>query len=57
MKIHTLAAQENITLDEFLEKIADIDETQEAGTFYISCFNKEAQKLLGISQTDGELSE
>jgi len=57
LKIHTAASKEKLTLDEFLEKIADIDETQKAGTFYISCFNKEAQKLLGISQTDGELSE
>ncbi len=53
LKIHTVASKEKLTLDDFLEKIADIDATQNAGTFYISCFNKEAQKLLGISQTDG----
>jgi hypothetical protein len=56
MKFHWIASKEKLTLDDFLEKIADIDATQNAGTFYISCFNKEAQKLLGISQTDGELS-
>ena len=56
MKFHWIASREKLTLDDFLEKIADIDATQNAGTFYISCFNKEAQKLLGISQTDGELS-
>ena len=57
LKIHWIASKENLSLDDFIEKIADIDETQNAGTFYISCFNKEAQKLLGNSQIDGEFGE
>ncbi|MFA5454359.1 MAG: hypothetical protein WC272_03465 [Sulfurimonas sp.] len=57
MKFHWIASKEKLSLDDFLDNIADVDATQNAGTFYISCFNKEAQKLLGISQIDGELSE
>jgi hypothetical protein len=54
LKMHTLATQQNISLDDFLEKIADIDATQDAGTFYISRFTKEAQNLLEMSQSKGE---
>jgi hypothetical protein len=54
LKLHWIASAENISLDDFLSKIADIDETQKAGTFYISCFTKEAQELLGNSQRKGE---
>ena len=54
LKLHWIASAENLTLDDFLDKIADIDATQNAGTFYISCFTKEAQKLLDISQNKGE---
>ena len=54
LKLHWIAASENITLDDFMEKIADIDATQTAGTFYISCFQKKAQELLENSQKDGE---
>jgi len=46
LKLHWMAAQEKISFDDFLEKIADIDTTQRAGTFYISEFKPEAQKLL-----------
>ena len=46
LKFHWIASAEKLTLDDFLEKIADIEATQNAGTFYISCFTKEAQKLL-----------
>ncbi len=42
MKIHVKAANENISLDDFIEKIADVDATQSSGTFYISNF-QEAQ--------------
>lgn len=38
MKIHTEATNKNISLDDFLADIADIDKTEEAGTFYISHF-------------------
>jgi hypothetical protein len=54
LKFHWIASKENLSLDDFIENIADIDATQKAGTFYISCFNKEAQKLLNNSQNDVE---
>lgn len=50
LKLHWLAASENISLDDFMTNIADIDATQNAGTFYISGFKKEAQKLLDNAQ-------
>jgi len=50
LKLHWLAAAENITLDDFMEKMADIDVTQANATFYISGFKKEAQKLLDNAQ-------
>jgi len=46
LKLHWIASAEKLNLDNFLEKIANIDATQNAGTFYISCFTNEAQKLL-----------
>ena len=54
LKFHWIAAKEDISLDDFLSNIADIDATQDAGTFYISCFNAKAQKLLDNSKTDTE---
>ena len=54
LKLHWIASLENLSLDDFIENIADIDATQNAGTFYISCFSKEAQKLLDKSQSDRE---
>lgn len=54
LKFHWIASRENINLDDFMTKIADMDATQNAGTFYISAFTKEAQKLLEKSQIDGE---
>jgi len=55
LKIHWFAAAKNISLDDFLEDIADVEATHEAGTFYISSFNeKEAQKLLENAQSSGE---
>lgn len=53
LKLHTIGAQKNITLDDFIDTIADIQETQNRGTFYISSFSKEAQKLLESSQSMG----
>ncbi len=52
--LHTLASKENISLDDFIANIADIESTQKNGTFYISEFTKEAQKLLDNSQSKGE---
>lgn len=54
LKFHWIASKENLSLDDFLSNIADVDATEKVGTFYISCFNKEAQKLLDKSQIDGE---
>lgn len=49
--LHTEASKENISLDDFIASIADIESTQKNGTFYISEFTKEAQKLLSKSQS------
>jgi hypothetical protein len=54
LKLHWIASSENLSLDDFMERIADIDATQKAGTFYISCFTKKAQDLLDKAQRDGE---
>ncbi len=50
LKLHYLAANEGIDLEDFMEKFADIDTTQANGTFYISGFTKEAQILLDNAQ-------
>jgi pyrroloquinoline quinone (PQQ) biosynthesis protein C len=50
LKFHWIASAEKISLDDFLEKIADVEETQKRGTFYISAFSDEAQKLLNKTQ-------
>lgn len=54
LKFHWIASKENLSLDDFLSNIANVDATEKTGTFYISCFSKEAQKLLNKSQIDGE---
>ncbi|MCD6258191.1 MAG: hypothetical protein J7J31_01185 [Helicobacteraceae bacterium] len=54
LKLHWIASKENLSLDDFLDRIADVDATQAAGTFYISAFTKEAQRLLDDSQSKGE---
>lgn len=50
---HTIASKEKINLDDFIANIADIETTQKNGTFYISEFTKEAQKLLDKSNSEG----
>jgi hypothetical protein len=50
LKLHWLASAEGITLDAFMSSMADIEVTQGNGTFYISGFTKEAQKLLDNAQ-------
>ena len=50
LKFHWIASKENLSLDDFIANIADISATESAGTFYISCFSKAAQKLLDNSQ-------
>jgi len=54
MKLHQGAASENLSLDDFLDKIANLQETEEAGTFYVSRFSKEAQNLLDNNKKDEE---
>jgi len=54
LKLHWLASAENITLDDFMSSMADIEVTQANKTFYISGFTKEAQKLLDNAQSKGE---
>ena len=46
LKLHWLAASENMNIDDFMSNIADINVTQANKTFYISGFTKEAQTLL-----------
>jgi hypothetical protein len=54
LKLHWVASAENISLDDFISNIADIEQTQEAGSFYISRFTKKAQKLLENSKKAAE---
>lgn len=54
LKLHWMASAENITLDDFLSNIADMEVTEAAGTFYISGFKKEAQKLLDNAKITAE---
>lgn len=44
LSIHTKASKENLSLDDFIDKIADVDATQVAGTFYISKFKQNTTK-------------
>jgi len=43
VKVHLISAQKGVSLDDFINKIADIDATQAAGTFYISAFKESAE--------------
>jgi hypothetical protein len=54
LKLHWIASAEGIELEDFLENIADLEATQEAGTFYISVFSKKAQDLLSKSQEESK---
>ena len=53
LKLHQIAALEKITLDDFIDRIADIEATQRAGTFCISAFKPTAQKLLDTMKEKG----
>ena len=54
LKLHWIASCENISLDDFISKIADIELTQSNGTFYISSFTKEAQLLRDNAKVEAE---
>ena len=53
LKLHWIASSEGISLDDFMDKIANIQATQDAGTFYISQFTKKAQDLLDNTKDKG----
>ncbi|WP_434656941.1 hypothetical protein [Sulfurimonas sp. NW9] len=53
LKLHWIAAEEKISFDDFLDRVADLEATQRAGTFYISEFQQEAQKLLDTMKDKG----
>ena len=55
LKLHHFAAAENLSLDDFLSNMADLEVTQANGTFYISGFTKEAQQLLDNVKEKGAL--
>ena len=46
MKLHQVAASQGLSLDDFLDTIADLQATQEASSFYINHFTKKAQEIL-----------
>jgi hypothetical protein len=46
LTFHAIASKENISFADFIDKVADIEATQNSGTFYISCFSKETQDML-----------
>ena len=50
LKLHWLAAAENMNIDDFMSTVADMTVTQANQTFYISGFSKTAQKLLDNAQ-------
>jgi hypothetical protein len=54
MHYHTHAAQKQISLEDFIENYADVDATQQSGSFYLNCFKEKAQELLEDSQSKGE---
>lgn len=54
LKYHWQAAENSISLDEFMDQYADIEQTQANNTFYISCFTKKAQDLLDLNKNVAE---
>jgi len=57
LKLHTAASKENLSLDDFIDNIADVEATQKAGTFYISEFTLKAQELLDIEKSNNKKSK
>jgi len=53
LKIHCICAQENMSFDDFLSNIADLDATQNNQTFYISAFSQEGSDLLQDGEDKG----
>jgi hypothetical protein len=46
MQMHQGAASAGMSIDDFLQNIADLEATEDAKTWYVSRFKKEAQDLL-----------
>lgn len=46
MKMHQAGADSGMRIEEFIQKVGDVDATLQAGNFYISDFKKDAQKIL-----------
>jgi hypothetical protein len=46
MRIHMEAAKAGMSLDDFINKVADIEGTQAAGSFYVCAFQESARELL-----------
>jgi hypothetical protein len=46
MRIHMEAAKAGMSLDDFINKVADIEGTQAAGSFYVCAFRESARELL-----------
>ena len=52
MKIHMEAAKAGMSLDDFINKVADVEATQTAGSFYVCAFKDAAQDLLKNAKED-----
>ena len=50
MLFHLGASQSGLSLDDFINTVADVDATQDAGTFYLSRFKPEAEALLDTQE-------
>ena len=46
MRVHALAAQQGVNLEDFLESYADMEAVEAQGNFYIGDFTAKAQELL-----------
>jgi hypothetical protein len=46
MKMHQAGADSGMSIEAFIEKVADVDATMTVGNFYISDFKKDARKTL-----------
>ena len=52
MAVHREAAKAGMSLDDFINNVADIDATQAAGSFYVCAFTDAARDLLDNAQQD-----
>ena len=52
MELHRQGANNNLSFDDFLQNIADIEATQQSGSFYINNFQNNAKQLLHNSHNE-----